>query len=451
MIRLVLPLLWLVSYVSSDCIEVGNNVTALRELIQNATDEELRLCSFAWESCDLDADPIVIQSDTTLLCEGTEPCAISCGRGHFRVVPGVSLTLQGTSEAYWRLTAAQDTSVILEPTSTFTGSYVFWSYNTGVQDAGALLANTSTVELSHCEWVGNRANGTFGPSLGGAMVAYGSDVTIEDSVFQDNLSPTGGGGAMALFGLPEVDGTRNVTYTVRNTEITGSSSRFGGGAIVVFKFATVLELENVSFDNNTAEEYGDVIYRDYLGTTINGLCNTTFEGDSDCVGSATKIDVCEAVDDTCGAGAAGVSLVPSAAPSGGGTSVPSMAPSTGAPTTEGQSAAPSLSPAPSGMMVVSEPPTLQPSQSTLTTPRPTHHHSSFTRAPTRSSSSSEPAGTSPSEPNFGWLFAILAIIVVVVVTRRFTTRSRLRQRYSDLDGQLELTESRASEFYGPIT
>ncbi len=142
-----------------------------------------------------------------------------------------------------------------------------------------VLANGDNSVLDGFTVTGGNAVGTgFLDDSGGAMVVNGSsNVTIRNSIFQNNKAPgvlgtNGSGGALTIY-----DGTVNMT----DSQVIGNDSpgAVGGGAVHVIFFST-LSLNRVKFISNTATAGpGGAIYltestlyaydSDFLGNAAN--------------------------------------------------------------------------------------------------------------------------------------------------------------------------------------
>lgn len=153
----------------------------------------------------------------------------------------------------------------------------------------AITLDQAQATITECDFMNNDAPKDGDDMGGGAIRAGSSSMVIDSCRFQANTASTGSGGAIFLDGV-----LRNgeVSATIRGSQFVGNVAHEHGGAVVLRNKASI-QLDNSTFDLNTASGFGDLIYRETDQETAQGLCKAKFSTKVDCPGISSGQDSCE--------------------------------------------------------------------------------------------------------------------------------------------------------------
>lgn len=144
---------------------------------------------------------------------------------------------------------------------------------------GAFLITGGTVEFRNAVFTNNRA------FRGGAIMIEGEDsssaqVTIEDSVFNDNESRGAGGSIYArgggISGSQQQQRAALTSVTISRSTFRGSHAQVDGGAVYFIGSGTMANLSNSTFTNCSASVDGGAVY--VIGGAAANLFQCTFRG-----------------------------------------------------------------------------------------------------------------------------------------------------------------------------
>ncbi|MBW0149248.1 choice-of-anchor Q domain-containing protein [Marinobacter arenosus] len=180
-----------------------------------------------------------------------------------------SLSLEDTAFVGFKASASgavvSGTGTVSVVDSVFEDNYASGASGSG----GALFATSGAVTITGSTFRNNTAD-----SAGGAIAGNTLTLTIEDSVFEDNQSLGGAGGAISQVG--ESSGT----LAVLRSEFRGNQAAGSGGAISQSS-SVDLDIQDSVFEQNQADVNGGAVYvsNGSLGSPVS-LTKTTFANNS---------------------------------------------------------------------------------------------------------------------------------------------------------------------------
>ena len=201
------------------------------------------------------------------------------------------------------VTGADGSSALTITNSTFT-SNKGTSYNQ--TEGGAVYQSIGTATIKGSTFDQNSAGaaeGTAAYAMGGAVSLWGTTTDIENSTFTNNsaVSYKDGsslGGALYLRG-GRWGGAENLSASIKNSTFEGNSVKgtsAQGGALYAKSdydsendkhYILNLDLDNVTFKNNTSESWGGAMFVQGEGSLT--MKDVTFEGNQGVYGSALAV------------------------------------------------------------------------------------------------------------------------------------------------------------------
>jgi len=144
------------------------------------------------------------------------------------------------------------------------------------EDAGEFrllrIANPGNLELNNVILKNGCADGvTTDSKLGGAILNFSANLTLSNSIIENNKAEFRGGGVDTTFGIS----------VITNSYFANNKTNFGGGALS--NFTSTTNINNSTFDNNTAGNRGGAIWN-IDGVSVSDqnatitLINNTFSG-----------------------------------------------------------------------------------------------------------------------------------------------------------------------------
>ncbi len=147
--------------------------------------------------------------------------------------------------------------------------------NIAFRNGGAIRSkDAGDVAISLSHFKKNAINGPVPDASGGAVGVINTNLTVLDSTFMQNQTPsTGFGGGAIFFHIPFDDGTPYFLNVGSSKFMDNLGAAFGGGGVNVFGIlpnpGSQAKITHSEFTNNTGG-VGGAIYLDSIATTITG-------------------------------------------------------------------------------------------------------------------------------------------------------------------------------------
>ena len=188
-------------------------------------------------------------------------------------------------------TATLDGGVISAKCSNITIQNSLITYNNAKQFGGAIYTNESTITVMDSNFTHNMANGTNFESSGGAIynnnntylritnstleynsasvyggAIRGSKITVINTNLSNNTATRSSSFGGAIVGTSEI--------TINNTNISGNKANYGGA--VYGQYMSIIKIDNVNLNNNTATAYGGALYGEIITNMTVTNSNITY-------------------------------------------------------------------------------------------------------------------------------------------------------------------------------